>query len=121
MIIKIPLHKAGNPHVNGGERLETQLFPGQGNIRIGGRDVAGLDGQKVLDRLDLQFTLQDADHPLEFFGPVVPQVDDLIDVQARSHQRRHHPLDDVVDIGEIPLHLAVIKNLDGLAPSAWPR
>ena len=114
MISKIPLHKAGNPHVNGGERLKTQFLRGPADIRIGGRHIPGLDRQKLLHRRNLQFALQDADHPQQFFGPVVPQVDDLIGVQARRHQGRHHPLDNVVNIGKIPLHLAVIKDLDNL-------
>jgi hypothetical protein len=91
VISKIPLDKGGNPHVNGDERLKTQFLLDPADIRISGRDVSGLDGQKVLDRLDLQFALQEADHPLKFFGPVVPQVDDLIYLQTRGHQRRHNP------------------------------
>ena len=43
-----------------------------------------------------------------------PRSDDLEGVQVRRHQRPDHPLDNVVDIGEIPLHFAVIEDVDGL-------
>ena len=46
MVIKIPLDKAGDPHLNRGRRLKIQLGLGLGDIGIGGWDISGLNGQR---------------------------------------------------------------------------
>ena len=106
-----------------------------GAVRIGGRYVAGLHADELPVAFEIKVLGQDAcaDEFLLESGDIVKQVlgcaaADVVDGVGRQREavfagpllrRALHDaedaLDDVVDVGEVALHIAVVEDLNGLA------
>lgn len=99
-------------------------------------DVAGLEGQETLLCLCAQGVLEDLDEVEEFHGVVVADVVEAVRDFRRARvgvvagpgrvgdggavEDADDALDDVVDVGEVALHAAVVEDVDGLAGQDGP-
>ena len=122
------LHAFLHPHLRamaGG--LEQRL-----GIGPGARHVAGLHGLEVALRLAAGGLLDGVDKVHQRHGAAVADVVERVGGGAgvgrvgaapglRYHvQDAHDPFDDIVDIGEVALHVAVVEHLDRLACQQRP-
>ena len=96
------------------------------DVGIGCGDIAGLHRLKIADRFLGRRVFDDLDKAHQFFGPVVADIVETVRrnaaarfgravVGGRLFAAREDPGDDIVDISEIALHLAVVEDLDRLA------
>lgn len=131
----IPLCKLPQSLPQGGGRLEAEITFQCAGIGIGHRDVAGLHGHQLLVGFKVvvgreypggdQFLLQDVHEILQVFGVLIANVIHRIRRDGQTilavflfRRALHHPnhaLHDVIDVGKVPLAVAIVENLDGLA------
>ena len=106
------------------------------DIGIGRRHVPGLEGQEPHDRLSAQMSFQGGDEVQQGHGLRITDIVDSIRGETsrrigtgavpsrigRGGTRRDpdDPFDDVVDIGEVPLHFPLVVDVDGLAGQDGP-
>ena len=135
VIPSIPLSKSSQAFSQAGIGLEAEiLFQGR-RVGVGHGHVTRLHWYKLLVGIEVivlgqdtcthQLFLKDGHEVKEIFGGVVADVIYLVRGDGQSvlavlllggvlHDA-HHSLHDVVDIGEIALAVAIVKNLDSLA------
>src|SRR5262249_8521596 len=127
----VPLDEAGDPLLDRGFRPEAEVA--RQVVDVGPRrgDIARLEVQEVLLRAAAQAFLEHLDVPQQLDGPIVANVVNAIGGPTGPRvgsitgpfgirrgglgQNPHDPLDDVVDVGEVPLHPALVEDVDGLA------
>lgn len=122
IVVLIPRRELAQPLFNRRRRLEVKVALQFTHIRIRLIDIARLHGQELLLRRLTDGLFQHLDEVHELLRLVVADVVDLVAVAKLIHLRRiaKHMLnarDDVVDIGEVAVHIAVVVDLDGLAPA----
>ena len=128
VILLVPLGKMPEAHFDGRRRLEAEIPRQRVHIRIGLVHVPRLHGQEFLlaglvnDALGHQTTLQRLHEVQQVLRLVVADVVDpgrvrasLAVIRGRVVQHIDDSLYNVVDIGEIPLHITVVEDLDGFA------
>ena len=131
----IPFSEFSQPFAERGGGFEPEIgFQGAG-VGVGDRHVAGLHGYEFLVRFEVvvggenlgadEFFLENRHEVEQVFRVVVADIVDLVGRERESVFAvllfgcvLHHAddaFDDVVDVGEVALALAVIEYLDGLA------
>lgn len=121
VVFLIPLRKAAQSLFDGCVGLEVEVADEVGYVGVGLVYVAGLHGEVFLLRFLPDGFFQRADKVHELFRLVVADVVHLVPVSHVVRLRgiaEHilHAADDVVDVGEVAVHIAVVVNLDGFAP-----
>ena len=118
----VPLHEFGDAVVQAPVGLVAALGFELGGIGVGLVHVAGLHGQEVLlGRLTVSvFDFGDKVH--ELYGVAAADVVNLVGHVVRALRSIGHMVQcvdgafgDVIDVGEVADHVAVIEYLDGLA------
>lgn len=130
--LRIPLCKGTETLTEGGVWLETKVALEGGGVGIGDRDITGLHGDKLLVGFEVvvlgkdagtdEFFLQDGDEIQQILGLVVTYIiygigwDGETVFAGLLHRGFLHDtdnaLDNVVDIGEVALAMAVVEDLD---------
>ena len=131
VIVAVPGDEARDALGDRRRRLEADVAHEIVHVGEGGRNVAGLYRREFADRLLAERLLEQGDH-VEQLDRIV--VADIVDAPRRRTRGRigsiarpigigrgrfvdepHHRLHDVVDIGEIAPHLAVVEQPDRFA------
>jgi len=122
LVALVPLHEFGDAVVQAPVGLVAALGFELGGIGIGLVYVTGLHGQEVLlGRLAVSvFDFGDKVH--ELYGVAATDVVNLVGHVVRAFggighmvQRMDGAFGDVVDVGEVADHVAVVEYLDGFA------
>src|ERR1700682_4127750 len=120
VVLAIPLHETGEPDTQRRRRRETGGGGESLDRRVRHGHVSRLQRLVFPDRAHAEQALQLADERLELDRGVIPDVVDRAwsDARCRRHRRprqhAHDTLDNVVDVGKVALHLAIVENLDRL-------
>lgn len=122
IVVLIPLRELAQPLFNRRRRLEVKVALQFAHIRVRLIDIARLHWQELLLCRLADGLFQHLNEVHELLRLVVADVVDLVAVAELIRLRRiaEHVLDardDVIDIGEVAVHIAVVVNLDGLAPA----
>ena len=133
----IPLDEPGDPLFQRRAGAKTGIAHQIVHVGIGLGHVARLHRQKFLRGRASQALLDQGDHFQQLDRLIVADVVDAIGGVARAGigprllhcgsgcggavQHAEHALDDVVDVGEVPPHPAVIENVDRPAGENRPR
>src|ERR1035438_5200256 len=127
----IPVDETAKAGLDGSIGLEADITGEVGDICGGGNDVTGLDGQHAFHRLLAQTLLDHLDKTEEFDGRMVANVIEAVGRGAGGRvgslasplrigdcgpgHCAHHAFNDVVDVREIALHIALVVNVDWFA------
>lgn len=119
IVVLIPCRELAQPLFNRRRRFEVKVALQFTHIRVRLVDITGLHGQELLLRRLADGLFQHLNEVHELLRLVVADVVDLVAVTEiiRLGWIAEHVLDardDVVDIGEVAVHIAVIVDLDGL-------
>ena len=100
-----------------GARREAQVATGGFDVGVGGLYVTCLHRQEPLVGLTLEEPFQHLDEVEQGFRPVVAEIVEcerrLTVVRlGRTIDRRQDARNDIVDIGEVALHIAAVEDLD---------
>ena len=122
VVFLIPCRELAQALFNRRRRPEVEVALQFTDIRIRLVDITGLHRQKLLLRRLADSLFQHLDEVHELLRLVVADVVDLVAVAEliRLGRIAEHVLDardDVIDIGEVAVHIAVVVDLDGLAPA----
>lgn len=122
IVVLIPCRELAQPLFNRRRRFEVKVALQFTHIRVRLVDITGLHGQELLLRRLADGLFQHLNEVHELLRLVVADVVDLVAVAEliRLGRIAEHVLDardDVVDIGEVAVHIAVIVDLDSLAPA----
>ena len=122
IVVLIPCRELAQPLFNRRRWLEVKVALQFAHIRVRLIDIARLHWQELLLCRLADGLLQHLDEMHELLRLVVADVIDLVAVAELIRLRRiaEHVLDacdDIVDIGEVTVHIAVVVDLDGLAPA----
>src|SRR5438552_13628383 len=118
VVVAIPGDESREPFVDRRLRGEAGRRRQAIDRRVGRPHVARLQRQVVLYRAAPKQTLELGDKGLEPDRPVVADVVDgvwragLRRRLRRADQHAYHAFDNIVDVGEVALHVAVIEYLD---------
>lgn len=120
IVVLIPRRELAQPLFNRRRRLEVKVALQFAHIRVRLIDIARLHWQELLLRRLADGLFQHLNEVHELLRLVVADVVDLVAVAKLIRLRRiaEHVLDardDVVNIGEVTVHIAVVVDLDGLA------
>src|SRR5215469_14307620 len=125
MIALVPFDKAREPDLGRGLRLKTEIAARCVDIGESLRNVSGLQRQELLYRRAAEQPLENGDEFEELFWMVIAEIVDAVGdpvrpLRRRAVMRRDRTGDDVVDIGEVARHPALVKDLDRLASQNRP-
>src|SRR4051794_37633913 len=119
VVVAIPRDKIANAILDGCLRLEPDVAHKIPYVYVGFHDVARLHRQHILDCLATQLLLQQTHHVQELFRPLVT---DIVDPRRRRPRasaafgdtvhEAHYDTGDVVDMGEVAAHVAMVKEPD---------
>lgn len=128
VVAAVPLNEAFQPGSQRGGGFEPDIAAKVVHVGIGDRHIPVLHGQIFPDCRPPDQAFKYFDERGQFFGLVVAQVINSVGAIAGGRIRLvsaegrvsfgppvHdpiNPLDDVVDVGEIPPHLAMVEDLD---------
>jgi len=128
VILFIPLHKPPYALLEGRGGLETDGVHEVVDVGEGFGHVAGLHGEEVLLGLLPEAFLNRGDEFHQAHGAVIADVVEPVRGEARARVRGfpvpagvgfrdpvhdpNHPLDDVIDVSKVPLHLPVVEDVD---------
>ncbi len=123
MIVPVPRDETRQALVDGDARFEAEIAARDLDIGVGLLDVAGLHVLENLDRLASAGRLDHRDEVHQVLGAVIAQVVEPVrrlraspgTVLRRVVERGQHAGHDIVDIGEVAPHVALIENPDRLA------
>src|SRR5262249_1754270 len=95
------------------------------DVGEGLRHVAGLERREFHPRLTVASALDYLDEVHERLAAVIAEVVQAmprltVAVRWRPVERRHDAGDDIVDVGEVAPHVAIVEDLDGLAAQDRP-
>ena len=132
MVFPVPIDEFSHARFDRGRRFKTDGFFEPIDVRVGSRDVTRLHVHQVPIGLASQRLFQRVDEPAQFHRAVVTDVvdpergvgDSRIRFAAVEFVRRVGDAiagpfdagDDVVDVGEIATHPAVVEHVDRFAP-----
>src|SRR6476646_3593509 len=119
VMLAIPRDKMADPILNGCLGPEADVPHQIPDIGEGFRYVSGLQRQHILYRRAAQLPLQNCHDMREFFRAMIPDIVELCRRSARASLICWNAIDkaryytgDVIDIGEVSAHLAMVKQLD---------
>src|SRR5690625_6465178 len=131
IIVAVPGNESRHSVFNRRARLEPNVAGQSVNVGPAGRNVARLYIHEVFDRLLSEFFFDGFDQVHELDWIVVADVVHAIGRFAaggtgiiarpvwiggsRAIDDAHNAFDNIVDIGEITAHVAVVEHLDGFA------
>ena len=116
----VPFSKAPKAFGYRGRRFEVEVSDEVSHVGVGLVNIAGLHGEVFFLRFHADGFFECFNEIHQFLRLVVPDVVDLVAVAEFVRFRRiaehvFHAADDVIDIGEVAEHVAVIVDLDRLA------
>ena len=137
MVGAIPCHKALDAYLDRRVRFEADIADKVIHIRIGGRHIAGLQGEQVLFGFPAELLFEHLYKLQQLHRLVVADVINLIWRAACARIRGiagpagvgagrlvHHPhdsLDNIINIRKVPLHLPKVEHIDRPAFEDRPR
>lgn len=110
-----PGDEAGNALFDRHSWLEIEAAVAVGDVGVGFGDLARLHGEEFFEGFAVEGLLEELDEVEEVDGAVVAEVEEL--AGRAEVEGRCRSCYDVVDVGEVALHLAVIEEADGLLPA----
>src|SRR5439155_16132872 len=117
VILPIPVHEPRHAFVDADARQESQVAGGRRDVGEAGPRVARLHRRQLDRRLAPHRLLDQLDQPAQRLAAMVAEIVKPVWRLARGTRRRpveggDHAGDDVVDIGEVALHLALVEEGD---------
>ena len=134
IICLVPLSEAAETFTKGGGGFEAEVLFERGGIGVGDGDITGLHGHELFVGLEIvvfgehactdELFLEDGDEVEQVLGTVVADVIYFIRRDRKTvfsvflfRGVLHHTddsFDDVINVGEVALTVAVVKDLDGV-------